>query len=439
MEKWREDAQPERLDAAGAFEEFPENDEDRNRSDTRLLPRSGGSAEPGAKDGADIYEADPDAGAEAGAGFDSLEDRWARLGVLSGGNDRTQVLSGASRPADPPAATDGTAPAGDREDARGGADRTAPASGDRADDPWDAERTTALRVPRPRVPGAPGVRVTWPSSPAGPRTPARDPWQEEAAESAAATHDPHEVTVQLDAVQFGDGVLRRAPAAPGRAGGGQDASDGPVFVDESGRRGRRYRRIGMAAGVACAGYAVVIVATLLSGNSNAPWLPVPGQQKDRPAGQVDTSPQPAGTESVPGSGTSLLPGGTPTAGDTTPPSPGAEAPAPGATGRPDEPGTTTGPAPTPTRSTQEPGTGADAPTPTPPAETPTTPAPDPTPTDDPAPETTAPTGGDDAGDVTGTDNRAGAPAGPPVVAGSPAARPEPSATPATAPSPEYVL
>ncbi|GAA2527311.1 MULTISPECIES: hypothetical protein [Streptomyces] len=420
MEKWREDAQPERLDAAGAFEEFPENDEDRDRSDTRLLPRSGGSAEPGAKDGADIYEADPDAGAEAGAGFDSLEDRWARLGVLSGGNDRTQVLSGASRLADPPAATDGTAPAGDREDARGGADRTAPASGDRADDPWDAERTTALRVPRPRVPGAPGVRVTWPSSPAGPRTPARDPWQEEAAESAAATHDPHEVTVQLDAVQFGEGgVLHRSP---GRAGEGQDASGGPVFVDESGRRSRLYRRIGLAIGLACAAYAVVMVATLLSGNSDAPWMPVPDQQ-EQPAGKVGTSPQPAETDATPGSGSSLAPDGTPTTGAPTLPAPGATAPAPGTTGAVDGTDTTVAPTPAETRKNPtNPGAGDDVVAPTVPDETPITPVPDPPATDGPAPGTTAPTGGGDGGDGgdTGTDDLAGAPAGPPAAAESPA-------------------
>src|SRR5690606_40866424 len=101
------------------------------------------------------------------------------------------------------------------------------------------------------------------------------------------THDPHEVTVQLDAVQFADGVLRRTPGVQPEA---PEPSEGPVFVDESGRRGRRYRRIGLAVGLACAGYAVVIVATLLSGNSDAPWLPVPGQEADAPAGQVDTSP-----------------------------------------------------------------------------------------------------------------------------------------------------
>ncbi|EGX54393.1 hypothetical protein SZN_38183, partial [Streptomyces zinciresistens K42] len=68
--------------------------------------------------------------------------------------------------------------------------------------------------------------------------------------------------------------------------GGGDGSEGPVFVDESGRRRSRFRRLGMTVSLACAVYAVVIVATLLSGNSDAPWLPVevPGR---KPAGKVD--------------------------------------------------------------------------------------------------------------------------------------------------------
>ncbi|MEU0060436.1 hypothetical protein [Streptomyces sp. NPDC006334] len=94
-------------------------------------------------------------------------------------------------------------------------------------------------------------------------------------------HDPDEVTVQLDSPPGGS------------SGNGQDASEVPVFVDESGRRSRTFRRIGIAVGLACAAYAVVIVGTLLSGNSSAPWLPVPGPKDDEPARQVDTGPQPS--------------------------------------------------------------------------------------------------------------------------------------------------
>ncbi|WP_185091350.1 hypothetical protein [Streptomyces sp. PanSC9] len=164
----------------------------------------------------------------------------------------------------------------------------------------------ARSAPRP-------VAAGWTAAPADardPRTPTgttgtlRDPWDEStttAADSMSApaggatagltgdaTHDPHEVTVQLDAVQLGD--VQLSPAAG--AARGADA-DGPVFVDESGRRSRRFRRIGMLVAVACAVYAVVIVATLMSGSSDAPWLPVPGQNEQAPAGRVGTSPAPA--------------------------------------------------------------------------------------------------------------------------------------------------
>ncbi|MFD5798481.1 hypothetical protein ACFWIO_34120 [Streptomyces diastatochromogenes] len=140
------------------------------------------------------------------------------------------------------------------------------------------------------------------------------------------THDPHEVTVQLDAVQLGD--VRMSPVAGGGPrDSGRDGSDGPVFVDASGRRSRRFRRLGLLVAGACAGYAVVIVATLLSGSSDAPWLPVPGQDDDRPARQVDSSPLPSASKAATPSATGqALP---PTARSTSVPltSPGATAPA----------------------------------------------------------------------------------------------------------------
>ncbi|ELP70223.1 hypothetical protein ACKI1I_34580 [Streptomyces turgidiscabies] len=147
----------------------------------------------------------------------------------------------------------------------------------------------------------------------------RGPW-ENAAEFGH-THDPHEVTVQLDGVGRQVEELLVRQATDGAEAG---AGDGPVFVDETGRRSRRYRRIGIVVGTACAVYAVVIVATLLSGNSDAPWLPVPGQQDEQPAGKVDTSPLPA--ESVlpsDSAGVTAAPGASVSAGAT--PSKGAAA------------------------------------------------------------------------------------------------------------------
>ncbi|MET7284264.1 hypothetical protein [Streptomyces sp. NPDC005573] len=107
--------------------------------------------------------------------------------------------------------------------------------------------------------------------------------------------------VRPGAVQLGD--VRMSPAAGPVRKAGRDAADGPVFVDESGRRSRTFRRLGMAVAVACAVYAVVIVATLMSGSSDAPWLPVSQhpQGKDKQAGKVESSPTPE--ESGPASGT----------------------------------------------------------------------------------------------------------------------------------------
>ncbi|MET9010722.1 hypothetical protein ABZX74_07275 [Streptomyces olivaceoviridis] len=106
------------------------------------------------------------------------------------------------------------------------------------------------------------------------------------APTPAPASAPQDETIELGDVQLG---------AVGAESAVRDThgSDGPVFVDESGRRSRRFRRLGVAVAVACAGYAAVIVATLLSGNSAAPWLPVPGQHEDKPAGKVHTSPLPS--------------------------------------------------------------------------------------------------------------------------------------------------
>ncbi len=540
VRNWPEDAQPDRPEGVGAS---GENTEDEDPRETRVLPLNEKPVRPG-------------------TGPDSLEDRWARLGVFPGGTDRTQVLPDATtHRAEPPSG----GPATPSRDAR--------------ESPWDAERTTALRVPRdpggtpgdrptgpaprqggPRPPydsgrpGAPtaprrpssGVGRPAPGSPAngspsasseaetsvfppvtgrppsgaatglgrsasgpangpsseaetsvfqpatgrrpsgapgglgrpvagGPRpasadpatavfppatgtgapgSPAtagtgaptglpkpasratvRDPWQEDAGDSGAATHDPHEVTVQLDSVQIGEGLeLRRA--APGRAGGGQEAAAGPVFVDESGRRSRLYRRIGMAVGLACAGYAVVMVATLLSGNSDAPWMPVPGQE-DKPASQVETTPEPAETDTPPSAGADETPGSTPTTGAPTATAPGATAPATGggAGSTADRPGSVD-PSPTATRrnDTGKPATGGGGDTTsTPSGDTVSTAPASPPVSEEPDPVTTAPT-------ADGSDPRvAGAPAGQPVVVSDGSAAPPATSTTPAAPSPENVV
>ncbi len=119
------------------------------------------------------------------------------------------------------------------------------------------------------------------------------------AAPAEPLHDADELTVQLAGID---------PASTAGASGGRLESHGapgvpgtPVFVDESGRRSRRLRRLGVAVGIACSVYALVIVATLVSGNSSAPWLPLPGQSDDTPAGKVETSTVPSVSESPSGS------------------------------------------------------------------------------------------------------------------------------------------
>lgn len=113
----------------------------------------------------------------------------------------------------------------------------------------------------------------------------RDPWGELPGGTDGEARAADEVTVQLDPLQE-------------RSDGADAASDVPVFVDESGRRSRTFRRIGILVGTACGAYAVVIVAALLTGNAGAPWLPlpVPGQGDDKPAaGKVDSTPAPDGS------------------------------------------------------------------------------------------------------------------------------------------------
>jgi hypothetical protein len=206
---------------------------------------------------------------------------------------------------------------------------------------------------------------------------------------------PHEITIQLDGTsrELDDLLVQQAKDGTNTmvtpvTSASPETSDGPVFVDASGRRSRRFRRLGMLVAVACAVYAVVIVATLLSGNSNAPWLPVPGQEEDQPAGRVDTSPLPTKSVNPAGRGNAVVPGVPPAATDGTTPSPrattspgtSAKATAPSASSDPKpsksatkkpKPGavTTKDPDPDPSPSTDGP------PTPSAPATTPSTPAP----------------------------------------------------------------
>ncbi|WP_210976301.1 hypothetical protein [Streptomyces sp. RM72] len=322
----------------------------------------------------------------------------------------------------------------------------------------DPDRTDVLPSAPPAAPVAPTRAFPAPASPPSPVPPPgpatavlRDPWQElpdaegDAGAAAGHTHDPHEVTVQLDAVHLGDGVLLRADG--GHRKSGPEASDGPVFVDASGRRSRLYRRLGILVGVACAVYAVVIASTLFSGNSDAPWKPVPGQEEGAPAGRVDTTPQPS--RSAPPPSGAAAPQATPSAGAGAATEPGDEAPASGtsgvAGGSTEQAGTTVDPESSVPGTDRTPGDGGA----TGPDPTQSTQVPPPDSTDPSAPaggsgtsvDPTGPTGGS----TTGTDPGAGgsdgaAPlagrAGTPVVLAGPG---DISTSPPPPPSPENHL
>ncbi|MGW1090251.1 hypothetical protein ACWD4L_29080 [Streptomyces sp. NPDC002596] len=109
-------------------------------------------------------------------------------------------------------------------------------------------------------------------------------WREGAR--SGHTHEWNDVTVQLDGLGRQLSELSAEPGAP-------EGSDGPVFVDASGRRSKTFRRLGWVLAAVCACYAVTLVVALLGGNSTAPWLPLSGQKQHKKADEVQTPPTPS--------------------------------------------------------------------------------------------------------------------------------------------------
>ncbi|MEU0407294.1 hypothetical protein ABZ307_05620 [Streptomyces griseorubiginosus] len=99
-----------------------------------------------------------------------------------------------------------------------------------------------------------------------------------------------------------------------RKRGSNGSAEGPVFVDNSGRRSKLLRRIGLLLGVLCLGYAVVLgLAFMGIGVSSASLLPFAG---GGPRGSSDSGPggfQPQGGIGSP----PVRPTGTPPAGTAT--------------------------------------------------------------------------------------------------------------------------
>ncbi|MFE8913644.1 hypothetical protein [Streptomyces globisporus] len=110
-----------------------------------------------------------------------------------------------------------------------------------------------------------------------------DNWRE--GTRTGHTHEPNDATIQLDGLGRQLAELPGEPAPP-------DGSDGPVFVDESGRRSKTFRRLGWVLATVCAGYAVTLVFAVLGGNSSAPWLPLSGPEEKARAEQVEDLPEP---------------------------------------------------------------------------------------------------------------------------------------------------
>lgn len=94
------------------------------------------------------------------------------------------------------------------------------------------------------------------------------------------THEPIDVTIELDGLGRQLSELpagsRPAPESGPAREVRPDGSDGPVFVDESGRRSKKFRRAGWVVAVACACYAVMLGVAVIGGSSSAPWLQIPG-------------------------------------------------------------------------------------------------------------------------------------------------------------------
>jgi hypothetical protein len=110
---------------------------------------------------------------------------------------------------------------------------------------------------------------------------------------------------------------------------GAGSEEGPVFVDNSGRRARLLRRFGTFLGVVCLGYAVVLGLAFMGwGISASPSELFPFGGGGGQAGAPGGGPQPQGGQEgiVPSPAPSGAPGGAPPSGAPSAlPSPSASA------------------------------------------------------------------------------------------------------------------
>ncbi|MFE2265383.1 hypothetical protein [Streptomyces griseosporeus] len=94
-------------------------------------------------------------------------------------------------------------------------------------------------------------------------------------------------------------IENRAPARVRRRKRAGGSAEGPVFVDNSGRRAKLLRRLGLLVGAVCLGYAAVLVmafmgwGTSLTPSSLLPFGAAGGRSGQAPAGFHPEAPAPA--------------------------------------------------------------------------------------------------------------------------------------------------
>ncbi|MFJ8007279.1 hypothetical protein [Streptomyces fagopyri] len=72
-----------------------------------------------------------------------------------------------------------------------------------------------------------------------------------------------------------------------------EVESAPVFVDQTGLRGRRLRGFGWLLGLICTGFVAAMVSGLAGTQSQAPALTVPGTANTTPPSQYLNAPLPA--------------------------------------------------------------------------------------------------------------------------------------------------
>ncbi|MFI0895160.1 hypothetical protein [Streptomyces sp. NPDC020983] len=137
--------------------------------------------------------------------------------------------------------------------------------------------------------------------------------------------------MQPETAQDPSGTTTRPPGTGRHRSAGSPEAARPVFLDPSGRRQRRVRRLGCLLAVPAAGYVALLLSTALGGPSvDSPYLPLPAAPGHGPGAATPrhAAPGPA-HRTPPTAGDAASAGGTPTArakAGSTSPAPAAAQP-----------------------------------------------------------------------------------------------------------------